>query len=683
MRILLAQNSPYYPSHGGGDKSNRLLMEGLAARSHACEVLARASGTFGEEAERKYLEELARRGQAPLALEGGLVRLALNGVGVRVLTGRTNLRAELLRVIGEFDPEVILLSTDDPAQIFLEAALKAERAALIYLVRTTLALPFGPEAAFESREKTERLRLADAVVGVSRYVADYVRRWSGIAAEALPISPLEGGPYRELGRWDNEFVTMVNPCAVKGIVILLALADALPEVQFAAVPTWGTTAADLAALKSRRNITVLEPADEIERILERTRVMLVPSLWAEARSRIVVEAWLRGVPVVAADVGGIPEAMMGLDYVVPVRPITRYRHQVDEQMVPLPEVPEQEIGPWRRALEELLGDRRRYEELSREGRRRALEYAAGAGVEPLERLLETVAALPRRRRVLVETPAAATLLEQLAPEKRALLAARLRRRARQGAEKWFPGLRRDTEAQVRLFCFPYAGGGAGVFRGWAERLASWVAVCPARLPGRENRIGEPPADRIEALVSELERAVAGELDRPYALFGHSMGALVAFELARRLIRDGRPAPRALLVAAARAPQLRRTPVTGPDPGEEELLAELERLGVAREVFESEELRRLVLPALRADVALCRAYGYQPGPKLPCPVVVYAGAEDARLAPEALDAWREQTDGEFRLRWFAGGHLFLHTAAEELLRAVQEDLEWVLAGRSRN
>lgn len=679
MRILLAQNSPYYPSHGGGDKSNRLLMEALAARSHACEVVARASGNFGEEVERNYLEELERRGLAPLAVEEGLVRLALHGVRLRVLTGKTNLRAELQRAIREFEPDVILLSTDDPAQIFLEAALREERAALVYLVRTTLALPFGPEAAFESREMTERLRRVDAVVGVSRYVADYVRRWSGIAAEALPISPLEGGPYRELGRWDNEFVTMVNPCAVKGIAIFLALADALPEVRFAAVPTWGTTAADLEALRRRPNVTLLEPVDDIERILERTRVMLVPSLWVEARGRIVVEAWLRGVPVIAAQVGGIPEAMMGLDYLVPVRPIARYRHQVDEQMVPVAEVPEQDTGPWRRALEELLGDRDRYERLSREGRRRALEYAAGVSVEPLERLLETVASRPPQR-TGVERPAGSSLREKLSPDQRALLVARLRRRAQQGAERWFPGLRRDAEVQLRLFCFPYAGGGAAVFRGWEGRLARWVAVCPARLPGRESRIAEAPADRIETLVGELARAITAELDRPYAFFGHSMGALVAFELARRLAREGRPEPQVLLVAAARAPQLRRTAIIGPDPGEEELLGELERLGATREIFESEDLKRLVLPALRADVALSRAYVYEPGPKLRCPIVVYAGAEDVRMTPEALEAWREQTEGEFHLRWFAGGHLFVHTAGEDLLRAVHEDLERALARR---
>ena len=120
------------------------------------------------------------------------------------------------------------------------------------------AVPFGPDCAFPSAEKTQSLRKVDAVVGVSQYVADYIRKWSGIEAVHVPISLMEPGPYASLGRFDNEFVTLVNPCAVKGISIFLALAERMPDVRFAAVPTWGTSEQDRAALWKHSNIHILE-----------------------------------------------------------------------------------------------------------------------------------------------------------------------------------------------------------------------------------------------------------------------------------------------------------------------------------------------------------------------------------------------------------------------------------------
>ena len=299
MRILLAQNSPYYPAHGGGDKSNRLLVEALAQRGHECRVVARA-GSYGPQAHEEYLRELQQRGTGILSAEGGVVSFVLNAVAAHVATGAPNLRAHFAQRVAEFSPDVIIASTDDPAHVLLEVALREGRARVVYLARATLALPFGPDCAFPSEAKTEALRGVDAVVGVSQYVADYIRKWSGIAAVSLPISLQEPGPYPLLGRPDNEFVTLVNPCAVKGISIFLALADRMPSVRFAAVPTWGTNQQDRQALAARPNIELLDPVDQIDKLLARTRVLLVPSLWAEARSRIIVEAMLRGVPVIAS-----------------------------------------------------------------------------------------------------------------------------------------------------------------------------------------------------------------------------------------------------------------------------------------------------------------------------------------------------------------------------------------------
>ncbi|MDP2996512.1 MAG: alpha/beta fold hydrolase [Bryobacterales bacterium] len=665
LRILLAQNSMYYPAHGGGDKSNRLLIEALAARGHECRAVARIS-EFGAGPERRYVEELARR-NADAAAANGVVRFRRNGVDVAVVANAP-MRDSLAREIESFRPGIILTSTDDPAQMLLEVALRAPEARVVYLVRATLAVPFGPDCAFPSATKTDQIRRVDRIVGVSEYVAAYVRRHGGMEAAHVPISPLDAGPWPELGRFENEFVTMVNPCAVKGISIFLALADAMPDVAFAAVPTWGTNERDRAALAARPNVQVLAAADDIDRLLERTRVLLVPSLWAEARSRIVVEAMLRGVPVVASSVGGIPEAKMGVPYLLPVHPIAHYQPSLDERMVPVAEVPEQDLTPWRGALERLLGDRGHWEEISRASRRAALDYAGGLSAEPFETLLRETARQPLRRSAAPAPPTAA--IETLSGERRRLLSILLRQRA--GAAAWFPGA--DSSPDVRLFCFPHAGGGAAAFARWQSALPSRFGVCPVRFPGRESRVAEAPFEDMAALVDALARVIQPLADRPFVFFGHSMGAAVAFELARQLRRDGRPLPLGLIVSGARAPQYRAGWTPPASPSDQEFRAQLRRLeGVPPEVLDNDGLMRVLLPVLRADTALYRNYVYSVEPPLDLPLRAYGGAADPNVRQEHVEAWSCQTTRSFAARIFDGGHFYLNTAPE-FLATLAGDLE---------
>jgi surfactin synthase thioesterase subunit len=676
MRILLAQNSRYYPAHGGGDKSNRLLLEALAARGHQCQVVARIS-KFGEREHDTFLGELAAR-NAPAQSSGGAVVFARSGVEVHTVTNHPSLRGYFSERIVTFKPDIIITSTDDPAQMLLDPALRAESSRVVYLARATLALPFGPDSAFPSAAKTEMLRSAAAIVGVSQYVADYVRQWSGIAAEHVPISLLEPGPYEPLGRFENEFVTLVNPCAVKGMSIFLALAERMPDVRFAAVPLWGTNAADCHALEQCPNISVLPAVDQITALLARTRVLLVPSLWAEARSRIVVEAMLHGVPVIASNVGGIPEAKMGVDYLLPVRPIAKYQERVDDQMVPVAEVPEQDIGPWYEALSWLISDRAHYEQLSEASRAAALRYASGLSVAPFERLLAEVVQKPRAVRVPSSPEPRKDPLSKLSPEKLHLLALRLRAKT-PGA--WFPPFNDSADAKIRLFCFPYAGGGTGVFQAWARHLPASVALLPARLPGRETRLDERPIDSMQLLISVLVVAISPYLDRPFALLGHSMGAAVAFELARALRQPGKPAPACLFVSAARAPQSRRGHIPPPQPSDAELLEELRRLnGVPPELLENKEWMRLALPALRADTTLYRNYVYAEAPPLDCPIRAYGGLDDERISRSQIEAWSAQTTKDFSLEMFPGGHFFLKTHQEEFLSALSRHLSLILQGR---
>ncbi|MBO0795654.1 MAG: thioesterase, partial [Ktedonobacteraceae bacterium] len=196
-----------------------------------------------------------------------------------------------------------------------------------------------------------------------------------------------------------------------------------------------------------------------------------------------------------------------------------------------------------------------------------------------------------------------------------------------------------TQARLRLFCLPFAGGGATIFRGWAESLPPGVDVCPVYLPGRESRLREPLFTRLEPLVEALGRALVPFLDMRFAFFGHSMGALISFELARYLRRMHAPEPVHLFVAAHRGPQLpdRDAPMHSlPDAA---LVDALRRLGgTPQAVFEHEELLQIVLPILRADFELCETYVYAQEAPLDVPISVFGGEQDPMVSVQDLQGW---------------------------------------------
>ena len=662
MRILLAQNSQFFPAHGGGEKSNRLLIEALAARGHTCRVVGRL-GALGEQPEREYLAELTRRG-IPATADSGVVQYSRAGVDVRIVSS-TPLQTEFNRQLADFRPEVIVATTDDPAQIMLQSALDTPDAHVVYLVRATIACPFGPDCAFPSERLTERLRAVDQVVGVSNYVADYCREYAGIPAVHVPISLLDHTTdWPDIGAFDNRFVTMVNPCAVKGLAIFLALADAFPETEFAAVPTWGANDQDMAAMHARANVSLLDPVDDIIFLMRETRVLLVPSLWAEARSRVVLEAMACGVPVIAANVGGMPEAKLGVPYLLSVNPIQRYNSRVDERMVPVAETPPQDIGPWREALGRLLTDPEHYAELSRQSRAAAMGYVGNLSVEPFEKLLEQVSSTAHRSSWPVRPPSAEvhrpqkTMVCATSPEKRKLLAIRLRKRA--PASAWFPGV--DEKRDLRLFWFPHAGAGA------SQAAGDLPFVCPVLLPGRESRTAEAPFEKMSSLVAALADAFEHYLNIPFAFFGHSMGAGVAFELARELRRRNRPQPQILIVSAARAPSLRRT--APPEITPERFRDELRRLsGVPPDLWNDPAL----FGPLEADTRLYRAHVYTDDAPLACPIRAYGGADDPSLGREHLEPWERETTASFVLRMFPGGHFYLQQNQDKFRQLLIQDL----------
>lgn len=241
------------------------------------------------------------------------------------------------------------------------------------------------------------------------------------------------------------------------------------------------------------------------------------------------------------------------------------------------------------------------------------------------------------------------------------------------ADGWIVGTRRGNPA-VRLFCLPPAGGGSSEYASWTDAFAEGIEVCPVEPPGRQTRWHEPAFTAVEPLVEALATAIADDLDRPYALFGHSMGSLLAFELARTLRRRGHAQPRALFVSAGAAPHLTRVHPQVHDKPIEEVTARLKRIGgLPDEVYADQELLELFMPTIRADFGLCETYRYRAEPQLACPIVGLAGADDQETTPAMMEPWREQTSAGFALRVLPGGHFFLRSERDAVVEVVRSAL----------
>jgi surfactin synthase thioesterase subunit len=224
---------------------------------------------------------------------------------------------------------------------------------------------------------------------------------------------------------------------------------------------------------------------------------------------------------------------------------------------------------------------------------------------------------------------------------------------------------------------PYAGGGAAAFRLWATGLPSTVDVVVAQLPGRESRLAERPLMTIDAMVHDLLLATRAHPELPTAIMGHSMGAVVAFELAHALRSAGLASPLHLFVSASRPPRLRDD---GLPPlhvmADDDLVAEIDRRygGIPAAVRQHRELMDLLLPMLRADITALETYTRRDRQPLSCPITAFAGTRDPRAMPSSMDAWSEETTGPFDARVFDGDHFFLNAHREALMAAVLKALE---------
>ncbi|MDG6109852.1 glycosyltransferase [Dactylosporangium aurantiacum] len=384
LTVLLAQNMRYLPSHGGANRSNRILLEELAARGHRCVAVTPLHATEHRLSVEELLADLAARGVTGARRTADAVVYTYRGVTVHAVTTPARLAAEVLAVAAAARPDRTLVPSDDPGLLMLGTALRATPGRVVYLVHTLQQLPFGPRAFYPNASGLRLLRRAAGVVAVSRAARDYVGAHGGLDATLIHPPVYGDGPFPSSA---GTAVTMVNPCGYKGLPILLGLADAYPDAPFLAVPTWGTTAADRAALARRPNITLVPPADDLAAVYARSRVLLMPSLWDETFGYTAVEAMLHGVPVLAADVGGLGEAKLGVPYLLPVTPISRYLPQRPGEPYPEPELPAQDLTPWLAALHRLRTDDRHHAEVAAAGRTAAGVFAAGLDPGAFERYL--------------------------------------------------------------------------------------------------------------------------------------------------------------------------------------------------------------------------------------------------------------------------------------------------------
>jgi medium-chain acyl-[acyl-carrier-protein] hydrolase len=241
----------------------------------------------------------------------------------------------------------------------------------------------------------------------------------------------------------------------------------------------------------------------------------------------------------------------------------------------------------------------------------------------------------------------------------------------------------NLRARVRLFCFPYAGGGSLIFREWCQELAPDIEVYAIQLPGRESRLQEPAFNRLQALVEELSQGILPYLNKPFVFFGHSMGGLIAFEVTRRLRQWGL-CPMHLFISGARAPHLPDLDPPIHNLPQMEFIKELRRFnGTPAAILENAELMELLLPTLRADFAVLETYTYTPEASLPCPLTVFGGLQDEIVTQDELKAWKEHTNQTFSLQMLPGNHFFLQQERARLLKFISLTLEgWGYTNEAR-
>lgn len=244
------------------------------------------------------------------------------------------------------------------------------------------------------------------------------------------------------------------------------------------------------------------------------------------------------------------------------------------------------------------------------------------------------------------------------------------------SSRWLVGTRSPTR-KIRLYCFSYAGGGAHAFMPWQTALGPEIELVAIQMPGRGSRISEPPVQAMLPLIEALAEVIAEENDTPFAFFGHSLGGLVAFELARYCSSHRMAMPKHLIVSGCAAPQHRRLLRRLHDLPDAALIQALvDYNGTPPEILANQELMALLLPMIRADFKIGECYLYQAGEKLSIPISVYAGTRDQNVS--SAQKWADETSLLCQVHSFEGDHFFIHAQRDAVVACLKSELEQVIA-----
>jgi len=366
MRILLTSSASYAPPRGGSTRSNLAWLTQLARAGHTVQVVS-----------------------AAWELESHTIT---DGITIHSIKDLPLQACRLGDSIRSFEPDFVLVSSEDLSHRLLREAARAAPGRIVYLAHTPQFFPFGPESWNTDPAAAEIVRHARGVIAIGHYMAAYIEQHAGRAATVIHPPIYGAAPYPRFGNFPAGDVLMINPCAVKGIAIFLALAKQFPAVRFVGLTGWGTTTEDRAAMSKLPNVRLLQSVANIDSVLQSAGLLLMPSLWYEGFGLIAMEAMLRGLPVIASDSGGLKEAKAGTGFVIPVQPIRSYLPEFDEVHMPKPIIPDQDLAPWCEALQTLTADSNAYAQEAEASRAYALHFVSSLDAGQLGRFLETLPA---------------------------------------------------------------------------------------------------------------------------------------------------------------------------------------------------------------------------------------------------------------------------------------------------